>query len=414
MNAIEFVNVSKKFRKGERVDSLRDFVPNMINGLFGRNGKDELHSKEFWAVKDVSFQLKKGEALGIIGPNGAGKSTILKILSRIIKPTKGQMIINGKLSSLLEVGAGFHGDLTGRENIYLSGAIIGMKKREIDKKVDSIIEFSELEDFIDTPVKNYSSGMYVRLGFSISAHMDPDILLLDEVLAVGDINFQAKCMARMEMLVKKGVTIIFISHNLNAVELMCKMSIYLRQGQIKKYSETKESINEYKKDALFRSKNTIANNDEDIRYGTKDIEIKKVEFLDCNDVNKKIFRRGESLKIKILFDAKRPIEKPSFSVSFFTENGLLISKPNTKDHGVFLNKAIGEGEVNYLIDSLPFNIGRYLISIGCWDFTGHVAYDHHKKLYELNIEDGIINRNIHERFGLLYIPSKWRVVNDRV
>ena len=198
-NAIEFINVSKKFKKGEKFDSLRDFIPSLIKGNFGKNGKNgNLKDQEFWAVKDVSFQLKKGEALGIIGPNGAGKSTILKMLSRIYKPTSGEIKINGKLSALLEVGAGFHPDLTGRENIYLSAAIIGMKKKEIESKIDSIIEFSELEDFIDTPVKKYSSGMYVRLGFSISAHMDPEILLLDEVLAVGDFSFQKKCLHRIQ------------------------------------------------------------------------------------------------------------------------------------------------------------------------------------------------------------------------
>ncbi|MBU1932314.1 MAG: ABC transporter ATP-binding protein, partial [Candidatus Omnitrophica bacterium] len=202
-NAIEFINVSKKFKKGEKTDCLRDFIPNLFKSMSPsarRVTHDALREREFWALKDVSFQLKKGETLGIIGPNGAGKSTILKMLSGILRPTKGEIKINGKLSALLEVGAGFHPDLTGRENIYLSGAIIGMKKKEIERKIDSIIEFSELGDFIDTPVKRYSSGMYVRLGFSISAHMDPDILLLDEVLAVGDMGFQAKCIERIKQL----------------------------------------------------------------------------------------------------------------------------------------------------------------------------------------------------------------------
>jgi lipopolysaccharide transport system ATP-binding protein len=231
--ALEFDHVWKKFRKGEIHDSLRDLIPALTRGLFSRNHKKELQEQEFWALKDVSFQVKRGEALGIIGPNGAGKSTILKLLSRILYANKGHIQVNGKLSALIEVGAGFHPDLTGRENIYLNGAILGMKRQEIDRKLEEIIAFSGIGDFIDTPVKRYSSGMYARLGFSVAAHVEPQVLLVDEVLSVGDFPFQTKCLKRMREIVSSGTTIIFISHNIPAVIQLCPRAILLNKGQIR-------------------------------------------------------------------------------------------------------------------------------------------------------------------------------------
>ena len=232
--AVEFDHVWKKFRKGEIHDSLRDLIPAVTRGLFSANHKQELGKQEFWAVKDVSFQVKRGEALGIIGPNGAGKSTILKLLSKILVPTQGHMRVHGKLSALIEVGAGFHPDLTGRENIYLNGAILGMKRQEIDQKLDEIIAFSGIEEFIDTPVKRYSSGMYARLGFSVAAHVDPEVLLVDEVLSVGDFPFQTKCLNKMRETVSSGTTVIFISHNIPSVIQLCPRSILLKKGEIQR------------------------------------------------------------------------------------------------------------------------------------------------------------------------------------
>ena len=213
---IRFDRVSKKYlirREHERRDLPRSFKARFKS--FRRR------SEQFWALRDVSFEVKRSEALGIIGPNGAGKSTILKLLSNITAPTSGEVGIRGRLSALIEVGSGFHPELTGRENVFLSGSILGMRRREISEKLESIIDFAEVRQFIDTPVKRYSSGMYVRLGFSIAAHLHPDILLLDEVLAVGDAAFQAKCVKRISELKKSGTTIVFISHDLTSVELLC-------------------------------------------------------------------------------------------------------------------------------------------------------------------------------------------------
>lgn len=233
--AIEFNHVWKKFNKGESHDSLRDLLPAVVGVLFSRNYRRELHEGEFWALKDVSLQLRCGAAFGVIGPNGAGKSTILKLLCGILKPTAGTVKINGKLSALIDLGAGFHPDLTGRENIYLNGTILGMKKPEIDKKLEEIIAFSGLEDFIDTPVKRYSSGMYARLGFSVAAHVDAEVLLVDEVLSIGDFPFQTKCLQRMKQVISEGTTVVYISHNIPSVIELCPQAMLLSKGQILRF-----------------------------------------------------------------------------------------------------------------------------------------------------------------------------------
>src|SRR3984957_15996812 len=228
---VVFDHVWKQFARGERHDSLRDLVPNLIRRVTRRRGADADEQDAFWALQDVSFEVRPGEALGIIGRNGAGKSTILKLLTRILKPTRGTRTLSGRTGALIEVAAGFHPDLTGRENVYLQGAIMGMRRAEITAHFDEIVSFAGLESFIDTPVKRYSSGMNARLGFSIAAHLDPDVLLIDEVLAVGDMAFQEKCQARMKEFRVKGVAIVFVSHHLPAVARLCNRVLLLEGGR---------------------------------------------------------------------------------------------------------------------------------------------------------------------------------------
>lgn len=236
--------VSKVFRKGEIHDSLRDLIPALTGKLFAR-GSGTNSRREFWALQDVSFELARGEAFGIVGSNGAGKSTILKLLSKIMRPTIGAIEVNGRLSALIEVGAGFHPDLTGRENIYLNGTILGMRREQIRRKFDEIVDFSGLADFIDTPVKRYSSGMYARLGFSVAAHVEPDILIVDEVLSVGDFVFQRKCAEKMHSVIRSGATVIFVSHNLRAVTELCERSLLLERGKVLHIGPTHEVIQGY-------------------------------------------------------------------------------------------------------------------------------------------------------------------------
>jgi lipopolysaccharide transport system ATP-binding protein len=226
-------------------DSLRDFIPSLFARLTGRARAASTAKKEFWALEDVSFELNRGEAFGIIGANGAGKSTILKLITGIMKPTSGRIELNGRLSALIEVGAGFHPDLTGRENIYLNGTILGMRRVEIDRKFEAIVEFSGLADFIDTPVKRYSTGMYARLGFSVAAHVDPDILIVDEVLSVGDIVFQNRCLEKMNDIIRSGATVIFVSHNLRAIAELCPRSILLEHGKVTAAGPSQEVLKAY-------------------------------------------------------------------------------------------------------------------------------------------------------------------------
>ncbi len=243
--AVLFDGVSKKFRLGERHDSLRDFLPTFVKGAVRRPPPGELERKEFWALRDVTFAVKGGEALGVIGPNGAGKSTVLKLLTKILKPTRGRCSVRGRVGSLIEVAAGFHPDLTGRENIFLQAAIMGMKRAEIVQKLEQVVEFAGVGEFIDTPIKRYSSGMNARLGFSIAAHLDPDVLLIDEVLAVGDMAFQERCYERMRHFCDSGVAIVLISHNLAAIASLCTHTLVLRGGEAQTLGPTQDSLATY-------------------------------------------------------------------------------------------------------------------------------------------------------------------------
>jgi lipopolysaccharide transport system ATP-binding protein len=259
-------NIGKRYRlgaqKNERYTALRDVIAEKARSLFRnpqsavRNGS-EADASEFWALKDVSFEVKRGEVVGIIGRNGAGKSTLLKILSRITEPTEGKVRIKGRVASLLEVGTGFHPELTGRENIYLNGAILGMRRNEIKKKFDEIVAFAETEKFLDTPVKRYSSGMYVRLAFAVAAHLEPEILIVDEVLAVGDSQFQKKCLGKMHDVAKGGRTVLFVSHNMNAVESLCNSAILMHQGRlVRRGGNVRDLVGSYLQDSTSKDAGT--------------------------------------------------------------------------------------------------------------------------------------------------------------
>ena len=291
--AIKVENISKKYQIGENKSypTLRDKLMELPGRLF----KGPKKNKEFWALKDVSVEVKKGEVVGIIGRNGAGKSTLLKILARITEPTTGQITMYGRVASMLEVGTGFNPELTGRENIFLNGAIIGMTKKEIKSKFDDIVEFSGVSKFLDTPVKHYSSGMYVRLAFAVAAHLDADILLVDEVLAVGDAEFQKKCLGKMSDLAKSGRTVIFVSHDVRSIRFLCTKALLFSEGKLIKYGDVHQIVKIY-----FKNQKSVAENDiylRDIRQD-KNILIIKVEiFSEGKRTNKVIYNKDITLKI---------------------------------------------------------------------------------------------------------------------
>ncbi|MEW6077782.1 MAG: ABC transporter ATP-binding protein [Thermodesulfobacteriota bacterium] len=256
-----------------------------------------------WALKDVSFKVKQGEVIGIIGRNGAGKSTLLKILSRITEPTSGRALINGRVSSLLEVGTGFHQELTGRENVYLNGTILGMSKKEIDRKFDEIVAFSEVEAFLDTPVKRYSSGMKVRLAFAVAAHLEPEILLIDEVLAVGDASFQKKCLGKMGAVATEGRTVLFVSHNMGAVQQLCKRCFLFKSGSLSVVGESNDVIEKYIRDASNQDSNLP---ERWVRSGSGRVRIRSIELLNDQNHECKTFFMGQNVRVKISGNSAEP------------------------------------------------------------------------------------------------------------
>src|SRR5574341_1294007 len=308
--AIKAEKLSKLYRIGgpqEKYKTLRDVVADILSSplrqlssvIGNSNSKPQ---NTFWALKDVSFEIQKGAVTGIIGRNGAGKSTLLKILSRITEPTSGYAEIRGRVRSLLEVGTGFHQELTGRENILLNGAILGMKKTEIDRKFDEIIDFAEIEKFIDTPVKHYSSGMYVRLAFAVAAHLEPEILLVDEVLAVGDAGFQKKCLGKMSEVSREGRTVLFVSHNMQAIRNLCSRSIFLNEGTIISDAPTEKSLNfynQYLRKINIDDKTAI--NNESNRRGGGTIRFTSVSIQDVHGNERFNFEMGEIVRFKMSF-----------------------------------------------------------------------------------------------------------------
>ena len=315
-------HIYKKFRKGETYNSLRDLLPAITGKMFRGQELDANDKREFWALQDISFEVKRGEALGIIGRNGAGKSTALKILSRIMKPTKGRMVVNGRLSALLEVTAGFHPDLTGIENIFLHGTILGMNKREIQSKLDQIIEFSGLEEFIGTPVKRYSSGMYARLGFSVAAHVDPEVLVVDEVLSVGDYVFQQRCIERIRAVIKAGTTVLFVSHNLKSVTEICERAILLEHGRVVTIDDTDAVVRKY-----LGSSSTVDTPEENKPVYVSDVRVRG------RAGEQRTFESGQTAWVDIEITARTHIEKLAVVIWLLDETEYEIFNTSTERLG---------------------------------------------------------------------------------
>jgi lipopolysaccharide transport system ATP-binding protein len=361
-------NLSKMFAIGmaqPKYRTLRDHITESVGSLFQRNGKKPASTDIIWALKDVSFGVKRGEVLGIIGRNGAGKSTLLKILSRITNPTEGSAKIRGRVGSLLEVGTGFHPELTGRENIYLNGAILGMKKTDIDRKFDEIVAFSEVEKFIDTPVKHYSSGMHVRLAFAVAAHLEPEILIVDEVLAVGDAEFQRKCLNRMENVTKEGRTVLFVSHNMAAVQSLCTRAIYLRDGQIVQDGPVDQTMTTYL-NSVKQQTDGLPLADRRDRVGGDRFRIVRVEFLDAKTGDRmQTLLSGQDVLIRMHFEclAEEPFDKVSFAIAFFAVNGTYLFSCNSEAIGVLFNVDYRAGISMCRIPKWPLTAGRYTFNV---------------------------------------------------
>lgn len=375
--AIKVDHVSKKYCKSLKSSMLYGMSDIVRNSLGLGSHSERLRNGEFWAVDDISFELKKGETLGIIGSNGSGKTTLLKMLNGIFWPDRGKITIKGKVGGLIEVGAGFHPLLTGRENIYLNGAILGLDKKEIDKKFNDIVAFADIGDFLDSPVKTYSSGMYVRLGFAVAVHCEPDILLVDEVLAVGDGAFRNKCFQRLnEIKREKNVAIVFVSHELFTVEKFCDNCILINHGIIKSMGETKKVIQDYQYIITQSIQKGIVNVTSDSIYCTKDVEITNLKFLDNNSKQTTDFSFGENLCIRVEYKTQHSINEPIFQISLFNADGIKISTFGTHLDEIKTNSIQGEGHIDCWFDNIPILPDKFYVNVSIYDKNHLIRHDY--------------------------------------
>ncbi|HSJ19322.1 MAG TPA: ABC transporter ATP-binding protein [Nocardioidaceae bacterium] len=359
--------------------------------------------EDFWALKDVTFEVPAASTFGLVGHNGSGKSTMLKTLAKILRPDKGDVAVDGKVSALLELGAGFHPELSGRENVYLNGAILGLTKRELDRKFDDIVGFAGLERFIDSPVKNYSSGMYVRLGFSVAINVDPDVLLVDEVLAVGDEEFQRKCLERVADLREAGKTIVVVTHSLMTVRSLCDQAAWLEDGVIREIGDADDVADAY----LGKVQVDIqAAEEADPESRWSKLRITDVELLDSHGQPTGRVRTGDAVTFRLRYEASEPVQNPVFSLAVSTPEGVLVTGPNTKEAQVRVDKVEGEGTVELRVDRLLLLLGNYDITAECTNESVTHSYDRRSKAARFDVSPGIP----HETFGgLVSFDGRWSI-----
>lgn len=401
--AIEFKAVSKYFRIDR--DRSRAFQELFISTLRRTRRGHQREANIFWALREASFTIERGSSVGLIGTNGAGKSTALKLISRIIQPSAGAVTVNGRVTALLELGAGFHPELSGRDNIYLNGAVMGMSRKQVEYKLDEIVEFAELEDFIDVPVKDYSSGMYARLGFSVAVHLDPDILLVDEVLSVGDQAFQQKCNERMQRLRKGGITILFVSHSLDAVLRTCTRAIWLDHGRLKTEGDVQHVADAYYRHVLERGPHGMLANGEN-RFGSGEVRVVRVEFLDGANkpLTSKVATTNAPLVVRLHYQATQRVDGPLFGLAFnHILTGANLAGPNNQFNHYRIPCVDGFGVVDYRIERLPFLPGEYSLTTAIYDAEATHQYDAWMQCARLKVAPG----GTDERYGLIALEGAW-------
>ena len=405
MAVIQFENVRKAYRQTWGRGSLRDAVPEMLGRVIGRNG--HRGNALLWALDGVSFDVGRGETLGLIGPNGAGKTTILKLLSRITQPTSGCISVKGRLSALIQLGAGFHPDLTGRENIHLNAAILGLSRQEVNRKFDRIVQFSELERFLDMPVKRYSSGMYARLGFSVAAHVDPEVLLVDEVLAVGDRAFQRKCHEKMKDMASSDTTIVVVSHNLLTINDICARTIWVEEGRVQLDGETGKVIEAYVKrtdsDPASPSAKAGAESKCGRRWGTGEAVITELRYLNREGREITEARPEDALCIEISYEAKEPVHSPVFGIGIYDSNGLHMYGENTGIGAKRVTQIEGTGRMQFWVEHLPFVPGHYFLTVALHAAADSIVYDWHDKAYVLDV----VGSSDPSKIGMLALSTSW-------
>jgi lipopolysaccharide transport system ATP-binding protein len=399
---IVFEQVSKKFMLHTDQGST---IQERATGLF----RPRKPGEEFWALRDVSFSVGRGESLALVGHNGAGKSTALKLMTRILEPTTGRVQMDGRVAALLELGSGFHPDLTGRENVFLYGSLMGFGRREMSGRLDGIIDFAEIGRFIDTEVKHYSSGMYTRLAFAVATAVDPDILITDEVLAVGDEAFQRKCMERIYEFRQRGKTIVFVSHALETVRTLCDRAVWLEGGQVQQSGAAGNVVDAYleevnrREQARLDADHSHADRGDATRRGSREIEITAVELLGPDQRPQSVFRTHEPITIRMHYHAHMPVTRPVFGLALHHEGGLWLSGPNSRFDDVEIPAIEGVGVVDYTVSDLPLLTGRYLLSTAIFDDAMLHPYDFHDKRYRLVVQ----GTGVREHYGIIAVRGSW-------
>ena len=398
--AVTVESVSKRYRLyHEHNQSLKTMIMRRRRGVY----------EEFWALRDVSLDVPKGTTFGLIGENGSGKSTLLKCMARILRPDSGHISVVGKVSALLELGAGFHPELSGRENVYLNGSILGMPKRELDRIFDDIVGFAGLERFIDMPVKVYSSGMYVRLGFSIAINVEPDVLLIDEVLAVGDEEFQRRCDSKFAELKRDGRTIVLVSHALDSVRNLCDEVAWLEGGQLKAVGTPGNIVDDYVGDVHAQQRREEAEaaqpEGDGSRWGSGEGRVERIELLDGSGQPTKSVRTGDAVTIRLHYATNEPIEKPVFGLAVYRIDGVHVTGPNTRDAGCVPDRIDGKGQVDLRIDRLLLLPGSYELSASLYDYSCMHPFDFRHRDFGFDVEPG----EPREAHGMVSLGGKWDV-----
>jgi ABC-type polysaccharide/polyol phosphate transport system ATPase subunit len=361
--------------------------------------------EEFWALKDINFEVPTGSTFGVIGSNGSGKSTLLKTMAGILVPEKGAVLIEGRVSALLELGAGFHPELSGRENVFLNGAILGLSKKEIAARFDDIVEFAGLADFIDTPVKNYSSGMFVRLGFAVAAHVEPDVLLIDEVLSVGDESFQRRCAEKIDEFRRDGRTIVFVSHGLGQVAQLCQDAAWIDKGELMMIGPSAEVISAYLGESHQAER---VEGEQGSRWGSGEAQIVGVELLDADGVDTAVLTTHESATIKVGVTAHTPLQDTVVVVRIDSLSGSVVWETSTRRNGRTIGLIDGPASVTIAIPSLPLLEGVYDLTVGLMDHTEVHPYD----FWERRIRFEVRQYKSYDT-GLVSIPAEWTITGAR-
>jgi lipopolysaccharide transport system ATP-binding protein len=433
--AIKVENISKRYRIGLKEnmhDSIGSAIFDFIKSPLKNYRKyrslykfDDINSGQdqnpgnspsdiIWALRDVSFEVRKGEVLGIIGRNGSGKSTLLKVLSKITEPTSGSAEIRGRVSSLLEVGTGFHPELTGRENVYLNGTILGMTKKEVDRKFDEIVDFSGVKKFIDTPVKRYSSGMKVRLAFAVAAHLEPEIMIVDEVLAVGDAEFQKKCLGKMHDISSKGRTVLFVSHNMSAIIDLCPTSIVLQDGSIFAMGRSKETVERYLS-ALFSPANNLDLRNAPVHGGDGRLQFVSVYLQNGNDKRTSMPIAGHPVDIVLEFVSREELSHVRFILTIFNQMGIAVTSCNVEASRQQFHVPKGEGRIICHIAKLPLPFGNYKIAVAANDKIGELDRIPTACIFDVEVSNFFPTKFVPSmRYSTSLIEHSWKLIPERV